>query len=294
MTPSLLALWIILLSGAFWVRTPSVLGVAALTGAVLVLSWELRRGTVTRRRRAIAALMGWALVALTAQPLFVNRAASERRGGGAVAPSAPGGALRTAVAAEGERLVAAARRATRLSRDRATAFREIGGLLPSEVDRAVIVAQAGRPFAWSGRLVVPLDSLRGSVGAIVTPFYVVLYAAHLDGDRLGESAREFRLPPGTLAGDEDIAHQVWFLLRFRTEGPMGRLAPRAVERQQVVLSPSGSELLRFGTVDVAAQRWVIRAGDLVVQEVWTDSRGRLLRVRFPTLDLDAVRDDIPR
>ncbi|MFM8603835.1 MAG: hypothetical protein ACKOC2_07065 [Gemmatimonadota bacterium] len=111
---------------------------------------------------------------------------------------------------------------------------------------------------------------------------------------LGESAREFRLPPGTLAGDEDIAHQVWFLLRFRTEGPMGRLAPRAVERQKVVLSPSGSELLRFGTVDVAAQRWVIRAGDLVVQEVWTDSRGRLLRVRFPTLDLDAVRDDIPR
>lgn len=184
-TPSLLAIWIILLSGAFWVRTPSVLGVAALTGAVLVLSWELRRGTVTRRRRAIAALMGWALVALTAQPLFVNRAASERRGGGAVAPSAPGEALRTAVAAEGERLVAAARRATQLSRDRTTAFREIGGLLPSEVDRAVIVAQAGRPFAWSGRLVVPLDSLRGSVGAIVTPFYVVLYAAHLDGDRLG-------------------------------------------------------------------------------------------------------------
>lgn len=111
---------------------------------------------------------------------------------------------------------------------------------------------------------------------------------------LGESAREFRLPPGTLAGDEDIAHQVWFLLRFRTEGPMARLAPRAFALQPLLLAPSGSELLRFGTVDVAAQRWAIRSGDQVVQELWTDSRGRLLRVRFPALDLDAVRDDIPR
>lgn len=111
---------------------------------------------------------------------------------------------------------------------------------------------------------------------------------------LGESAREFRLPPGTLAGDEDIAHQVWFLLRFRTEGPMARLAPRAFALQPLLLAPSGSELLRFGTVDVAAQRWAIRSGDQVVQELWTDSRGRLLRVRFPALDLDAVRDDIPQ
>jgi len=111
---------------------------------------------------------------------------------------------------------------------------------------------------------------------------------------LGESAREFRLPPGTLAGEEDLAHQVWFLLRFRTEGPMGRLAPRAFALHEVILAPSGSELLRFGTVDVAAQHWVIRSGDQVVQELWTDSRGRLLRVRLPAIDLDAVRDDFPR
>lgn len=111
---------------------------------------------------------------------------------------------------------------------------------------------------------------------------------------LGESAREFRLPSGTLAGDDDIAHQVWFLLRFRTEGPMGRLSPRAFALQQVTLVPTGSELLRFGAVDVAAQRWTVRSGDQVIQEVWTDSRGRLLRVRLPALDLDAVRDDIPQ
>lgn len=186
MTPSLLAIWIILLSGALWVRTPSLLAVGALTGAVLVLSWELRRGAVTRRRRTIAALLGWALVVLTAQhELRHHRLSTERASPDMVAPSGPAEALRVEVAAEGERLVAAARRATQLSRDRATAFEEIGGLLPSAVDRAVIVAQAGRPFAWSGRLVVSLDSLRGPVGAIVTPFYVVLYAAHLDGDRLG-------------------------------------------------------------------------------------------------------------
>lgn len=111
---------------------------------------------------------------------------------------------------------------------------------------------------------------------------------------LGESAREFRLPPGTLAGDDDIAHQTWFLLRFRTEGPMGRLVPRIFELQQVTLAPAGSELLRVGSVDVAAQRWTIRVGDQVVQELWTDSRGRLLRVRLPALELDALRDDIPQ
>jgi len=111
---------------------------------------------------------------------------------------------------------------------------------------------------------------------------------------LGESAREFRLPPGTLAGDDDIAHQVWFLLRFRTEGPIERLAPRAFTLQAVTLTPTGSELLRIGSADVAAQRWAIRAGDQVVQEVWTDSRGRLLRVRLPALELDAVRDDLPQ
>ena len=186
MTPSLLAIWIILLSGALWVRTPSLLAVGALAGAVLVLSWELRRGAVTRRRRTIAALLGWGLVVLTAQQqLRLQRVATDRARVEPTDVSAPGEALRAEVAAEGERLAAAARRATQLPRDRATAFREIGGLLPSGVDRAVIVAQEGRPFAWSGRLVVPLDSLQGPVGAIVTPLYVVLYAAHLEGDRLG-------------------------------------------------------------------------------------------------------------
>lgn len=111
---------------------------------------------------------------------------------------------------------------------------------------------------------------------------------------LGESAREFRLPPGTHAIDDDVAHQVWFLLRFRTEGPMDRLLPRAFLLQQVTLAPEGSELLRFGTADVAAQRWVIRAEGQVVQEIWTDSRGRLLRVRLPALALDAMRDDLPQ
>ncbi len=113
MTPSLLAIWIILLSGALWVRTPSLLAVGALTGAVLVLSWELRRGAVTRRRRTIAALLGWALVVLTAQhELRHHRLSTERASPDMVAPSGPAEALRVEVAAEGERLVAAARRAT--------------------------------------------------------------------------------------------------------------------------------------------------------------------------------------
>lgn len=111
---------------------------------------------------------------------------------------------------------------------------------------------------------------------------------------LGESAREFRLPLGTLAGDDDSAHPAWFLLRFRTEDPMRRLVPREFDVQQVTLRPEGSELLRIGTVDVAAQRWVLRADGQVVQELWTDSRGRLLRVRLPDLELDAVRDDVPQ
>ena len=189
-TPSLLAIWLILLTGALWVRTPSLPLVGVLAAAVAALSWELRRGTVTRRLRTVATVLGWALVVVAAQQTLRTRASQARASVArasteAVVSTAPGEALRAEVATEGERLVAAARAATRLSRDRATAFREVGGLLPGGIDRAVLVAQDGRPFAWSGRLVVPLDSLRGPVGAIVTPFYVVLYAAHLEGDRLG-------------------------------------------------------------------------------------------------------------
>ncbi|MEY4608408.1 MAG: hypothetical protein RL625_625 [Gemmatimonadota bacterium] len=185
-TPSLVAIWLILLSGALWARTPSLLAVGGLAGATLVLTWALRRGHETRRRRGLATILGWALVVLTGQhQLRLIQLAEDVARQAPADVAAPGEALRAVVIAEGERLAAAAQRATRLSTDRATAFREIADLLPGEVDRAVIVAQSGRPFAWSGRLVVPLDSLRGPVGAIVTPFYVVLYVAHLEGDRLG-------------------------------------------------------------------------------------------------------------
>lgn len=110
---------------------------------------------------------------------------------------------------------------------------------------------------------------------------------------LGESAREFRLAAGTLAAEDDVVHQIWFLFRFRSEEPMTVLAPPTFRVAAVTITPTSSELLRIGTANVASQRWVIRSGEAVIQEIWTDTRGRLLRVRFVARELEAIRDELP-
>lgn len=111
----------------------------------------------------------------------------------------------------------------------------------------------------------------------------------------GESAREFRLPPGSVAAEPGVVHQLWFLLRRAAGKTPGLLLPRTLTMAEVVLEHAGDDTVMLGLQEIAAQRWLVRSpGDAyAAREAWTDAEGRLLRVRVPTMDLDAVRDEPP-
>ena len=176
----------LVLLAARWIQVPDPGTAAAVVGlalALAVLTWRTREGAWRRRVIFVAAagIFGWNAVAYHVEAGRLARAGDgivESRG------HAGGEALAAAVSVAGDELVRAARAAVGAPADRDAAFTYLAGLLPATDDRAVIVAESGRPFAWSGRLLVPMDSLPGPVGVIATPFYIVAYAVAADGTRL--------------------------------------------------------------------------------------------------------------
>ena len=56
------------------------------------------------------------------------------------------------------------------------AFDALMLLMPPRDGRALLLQRSGRPFAWHGRLLVPLDTVREPAGVIASPFYLVAYA----------------------------------------------------------------------------------------------------------------------
>ena len=176
----------VVLVGALWLRSPSP-GLAAafgvLTLAVMVLAWRSRHGAWKLRAGfvTLAAVFG----GITgAQHLEEMRLA--RSGDAVIAERvrAGGTALATEFAALGDVLTHVAGAALAVSTERSTAFQQMAALLDESSDRAVILAERGRPFAWAGRLLVPVDSLPGPLGVIATPFYIVAYGIANDGDRV--------------------------------------------------------------------------------------------------------------
>jgi hypothetical protein len=111
----------------------------------------------------------------------------------------------------------------------------------------------------------------------------------------GESAREFRLPPGTVAVEDDVVHQLWFVARRGAGATVSVLAPlrNAVETVRVELV--GSERLTIDSRDFDARHLRIRTeGTGVTRDVWVDGGGHLLKVVIPATRIVAVRDEGPR
>lgn len=110
----------------------------------------------------------------------------------------------------------------------------------------------------------------------------------------GASAREFRLPAGTVAAELRVAHQLWFALR-RGGGMMRVLLPRTLAMADVMVEDAGPDRVTLGLQDIVTRRWVVRptSGTMPIHEAWTDLDGRVLRLRVPTLDLEALRDEPP-
>jgi hypothetical protein len=107
----------------------------------------------------------------------------------------------------------------------------------------------------------------------------------------GESAREFRLPPGTVTADDDIVHQLWFIARRGAGVTVPVLVPRRNLVEMVRIETVGPERLSIDLRQYEVTRLVLRTvvGG-AIREVWVAADGRILKAAIPALGLVALRD----
>lgn len=110
----------------------------------------------------------------------------------------------------------------------------------------------------------------------------------------GTAAREYMVPVGTIALDDEIIHHHWFLALRSHDGSMPVVVPRRADvKSTVTMATVGEETLQIGNHDVQAVhlRGSVSGGE--VHDIWVDKSGRLLKVALPARNLVAVRDDPP-
>lgn len=111
----------------------------------------------------------------------------------------------------------------------------------------------------------------------------------------GESSREFRLPAGTVAAEDEVVHQLWFIARRGAGASVPVLAPLRNAVETVRVEAVGSERISIDAHEVEARHLRLRTeGSGVVRDVWLDSGGRLLQVKVAATKFAAVRDELPR
>ena len=110
----------------------------------------------------------------------------------------------------------------------------------------------------------------------------------------GTSAREYIVPAGTLALDEEVMHQHWFLVLRSRSGSMSVVLPRRADvHTTVAMTTVGEETLQVGNHDLPATHLRATLGGGEVHDIWVDKSGRLLKVALPARNLVAIRDDPP-
>ena len=109
----------------------------------------------------------------------------------------------------------------------------------------------------------------------------------------GESAREFRLPTGTVAADDDIIHELWFIVRRGPGVDVPVLVPRRSVVEKVRVELVGDERLAVETREMDVRHFRLRTdGTGLIRDVWIDAKGRILKVEIPSEKLVALRDDV--
>lgn len=107
----------------------------------------------------------------------------------------------------------------------------------------------------------------------------------------GESAREFRLPPGTVAADDDIVHQLWFIARRGVGATVPVLVPRRNTVDRVRVERVGPERLSIDLRQFETTHLTIRTlATGTRRDVWVDGGGRIIKASIPALGLVALRD----
>jgi hypothetical protein len=172
-----------LLVGARWLREPSpgmAAAFAAVTLVLLVLTWRAR-ALAWRRRVAFATTCLAFAINVGVHQRGIARLEREPDSVRAVLEADATARLAQAVRTAGVELTRIAEAALLVPSREAGSFDALAALVAGPDDRSVIVADSGRPFAWAGRLLVPVDSLPGPVGVVATPFHVVIYAVATKG-----------------------------------------------------------------------------------------------------------------
>lgn len=255
--PWLLAACATVLLAAVWIRKPAVVFAVGLLVLLVGLAFLTARSSIAARSRRIgftvaaAVLLG--VIASYHQAISeIERRGEEVRRSLALEAVA---VLAKEVAAETDKLQELAKTALDAPDEVGAAFTALGAMVRPGGERAILVARGGRPFAWSGRLLVALDSLPGPTGIVASPFYLVAYAVAERG--------------GSVAVATTVLH---------AEPPADRLSPtlagRIAEREGVV---------GFGYADPAAARDVADAVVLTVAGAPT------LAARAVAPSLDALR-----
>lgn len=116
----------------------------------------------------------------------------------------------------------------------------------------------------------------------------------------GEAAREYLLRPGAVVVEDDGVVQYALLVHNRalteTSGiTLPSLTPTANAQGVVrVVLEARSDTITVAGVRRDARRWRITSSSADPRFVWADADGRLLRLRIPARNLEALRDDVPR
>lgn len=178
------------LSAATWLRVPSAAPVVACAAATLlcvIAMW--RTGRSWHRLGLLAAMLAFVGIASRAER---DRSADAVLGSAATAARATVERRATArLVAALDREIGALRRIAAATLDApsapAAAFSYLDGLRGNEPTRALALVRTvapgvAAPVAWSGRMMVPMDSLAGPVGVVGTPFYLAVYAIAGRGD----------------------------------------------------------------------------------------------------------------
>lgn len=259
--PWLLAAAASVVLAATWVRAPSAplaLLLSVLLGLVLWLTRGVGRDALSRRLGFALALGG---LLLSAARYHVDVRALDRRGEEIRQLTArqAGAALAEALnkeVAELQRLTAAA---LAVPEAPDAAFVSLAQLVPPGGSRAVIVARGGRPVAWSGRLLVPLDSLAGPTGLVGTPFYLVAYAVAQRGNALAVATTVLHAEPPATALTASLAADI--AADFGASG-FGYAPPEAVT------TVPDATLLQLGGAPVLAARAVMPSVEALRNSAW--------------------------
>lgn len=252
------------LGGGLWLRAPSGLTLAFAAFAITWCGVHTWRGGRNLYRWAFLVSLGaWLASAVQAERWrtafdhdpAVTRAAVEASGTAA---------LSTLLEGEIATLQKIAEAALDAPAEPSLAFAHLDRIRGVQASRSVALLRRGTWAAWSGRLVAPIDSLPGPVGAVGTPFYLAVYAIAGRGDdrAIAELLVHAERPADSLATavDQAVAKQ------YGVEGFTFRDPSRS--------PPDSFAIVRAGTVPLLGIRAVAPPGALLAARALEHGRTR--------------------